>query len=204
MEAAFFSMTGRSEIPDTTSQVDTDSVDAKRSRFLASLRGWTLRHLLSSEKLSATKRYKKRYKRELPGRPKKRKCPWFRCLEPIPKRGQAPRDQRFGLDSSASARSQSPFWDRLLEPRAAGKSGEAGLLLVQPQPVADDQQQRRQCVQRSIDVRQDWDQIVQREASQLGCRPKPVSRSLLPGKTSRMAKALLSGSGPSTMARNVQ
>jgi len=55
---------------------------------------WT--SVSSSEKLSAAKRYKKRYKRELPGRPKRRKCPWFQYLEP----------------------------------RAAGNSGEAGLLLI--------------------------------------------------------------------------
>ncbi len=32
--------------------------------------------------LSATKRYKKRYKRDLLGDSKKRKCPWLKDLEP--------------------------------------------------------------------------------------------------------------------------
>jgi hypothetical protein len=44
------------EVPNATAQVSTDSADAKRNGFLPPLRGWTLRHLLSSsEKLSATK-----------------------------------------------------------------------------------------------------------------------------------------------------
>jgi len=37
-----------------------------------------------------------------------------------------------------------------------------------------------------------------------GCLPKPVKRSVSPGRISRIAKALLFGAGPSTIARNVR
>ena len=36
-----------------------------------------------------------------------------------------------------------------------------------------------------------------------GCLAKPVRRSVSPGRMSRIANALLSGAGPSTMPRNV-
>jgi hypothetical protein len=64
------------QIPDAAAEVGADTSDAERGGLL----GWLTRALgsrhfgLSSEKLSATKRYKKRYKRELPGVAQKRKC----------------------------------------------------------------------------------------------------------------------------------
>jgi hypothetical protein len=65
------------QIPDAAPEVGTDTSDSERRGLFGLLAGALgSRHFgLSSEKLSATKRYKKRYKRELLGSAQKRKCP---------------------------------------------------------------------------------------------------------------------------------
>jgi len=65
------------QIPDAAAEVRTDTANSERGGLLGGLASALgSRHFgLSSEKLSATKRYKKRYKRELLGVAQKRKCP---------------------------------------------------------------------------------------------------------------------------------
>jgi hypothetical protein len=71
------------QIPDAAAEVDADATHTEGLGLFDRLTGLGRRHCrLSSEKLSATKRYKKRYKRELLGVTQKRKCPWLNDLEP--------------------------------------------------------------------------------------------------------------------------
>ncbi len=73
---AAFAMLVVTEVPDAAAEVDSHPADAKRLRSLARFSRLGRWHFLgSSEKLSATKRYKKRYKRDLLGVAQKRKCP---------------------------------------------------------------------------------------------------------------------------------
>ena len=63
------------QIPDAAAEVDADATHTERLGLFGGLTGLGRRNCrLSSEKLSATKRYKKRYKRELLGITQKRKC----------------------------------------------------------------------------------------------------------------------------------